>query len=138
MPQDRLQRVALGQVVADEQTEAAGEIEGARQRAAPFALDAIRRLDDAALLERGERQRRDVADERFAGMSGDEVEPGARLLDALIDDLDEPGDAALGILLGQADDIGLDGLRDLLVDEGLDVPADAEEDDAAPTEVITR
>ena len=102
-PQDRPQRVALGEIVADQQAEAARQREDAGERVAALALHLVARLDHAILVDDAERQRRDVADDRLAGVGGEEVEPGARLLDALVDDLDEPRDAALDILLGEAD-----------------------------------
>ena len=71
-PQDRRQGVALGEIMADQQTKAAGEGEDARQGAALLPLDEVGGLDDAGLVDDAGGQGGDVADQRLAGMGRDE------------------------------------------------------------------
>ena len=74
------------------------------------------------------RQAHDIAGDRFARRGRDEVKPRARPADPPLDDVDKAAYAALRILLGKPGNIGVDGLRDLLVDQVLHVPADSAED----------
>ena len=130
VPQDRRQAVSLGEVVADQQPEAARQGEDARQSAAALSLDSVTRLDHAGAIEGARRQRGHVADQRLAGMCGDEVQAGAGLLDPPIDDLNEAGDAALRILFREAGNVGIHALRDLILDRRIEVGTDAVEDEA--------
>jgi hypothetical protein len=70
----------------------------------------------------------DIAGDRFPGRGGDEVKTGAGPAGPLLDDVDKAAYAALRILLGKSGNIGVDGLRDLLVDQVLHVPTDSAED----------
>ena len=72
---------AIAEVVPDQQAEAAGQREDARQRAPPrrrFVGGLVRRVDDAGLVEHAGRQLRDVAGERLAGDVGQQIERRAR------------------------------------------------------------
>ena len=130
MAEDQAQAVAFFDIMSDEQVETARQGEDARHRAALFA-GAARRLvsglDKPRSLEHARRQARNIAGDRFARRGGDEIEIGSRSLRAHFDALDEAADAALRILFGEAADVGLDGLRGLLVDQHLHIVADAAE-----------
>ena len=72
-------------------------------------------------------KRLDIAGDALADRRGDEIERGAGLARAALDDVDEPADAALPLLLGQALDLGIDRRADLLVEQALGVPGDIAE-----------
>ena len=72
---------AIAEVAPDQQAEAAGQREDARQGAPArrrFVGGFVGRVDDADLVEHAGRQLRDVAGERLAGAVGQEIERRAR------------------------------------------------------------
>ena len=84
---------------------------------------AIDRLGPAGLVEHACAERADIAGEPLAGERGDQIEARSRPPRARIDDEDQPADAALIVLLGQAGDFGVDRVGDLLGDQAARVQA---------------
>ena len=78
------------------------------------AIDGFR---PAGLVEHAGRERADIAGERLAGRGGHQIEARAGPQRAVLHDQDELAQAADGVLLGQAGDLGVDRLGDLLGDE---------------------
>ena len=73
------------------------------------------RFDEARPLVEGRRQRRDIADNRIAGESGEQV--GCRRRAALMRrsmDCNDLLHAALAVLVGETADVGVDRLGDLV------------------------
>ncbi len=113
----------VAQVAADEQAIAAGDGEGRaarRMRLLPrAALDLDREADPARANDLAVGPGREITGERVRQRVGDEIEHGVAALAgaALRDDLDEAGEPALVILLGEAGYLGVERRLGLLLDE---------------------
>ena len=121
---DVVEPLALVEIAPDQQAETARQA-GTRApaRDAPgvgrlgFVEPPVDGFGPARIVEDARRQRGDVAGERLAVKGGDEIEARAGPARARVDDDHQPADAALPVLLGQAGDLGIDGIGDLLGDQ---------------------
>ena len=103
---DAEQPLALLEIAADQEAEAAGQLHYLYQRA---VLGALRRFEPAIvgfeptrMIEHARLERADIAGEALPGRRRDQIEARTRSPRAQIDDDDQPPDAALSILLAQA------------------------------------
>src|SRR5664280_746721 len=116
-----IEPLALVEIAADQQAEAAGKLEHLHQRGMVgmlgglrFVEPAVDGLGPARIVENARRQRGDVAGERLAGEGGDEIEARTRPPRTRIDHDHQAADAAEPVLLGQPGDLGIDRIGDLL------------------------
>ena len=119
------------EVVPDEQVKTARQDKIAGERpvfSARIARSLVSRLDKARTGQNIGRQAHDIAGDRFSRRGGDQVKTRTGPAGPFLDDVDKAAHAALRILLGKPGYIGVDGLRDLGVDQVLHVPADSAED----------
>ena len=131
---DVIEPLALFEIAADQQAEAAGKLEYLHQRVVVgvfghfrFVDPVINGLGPARIIEHARRQRGDVAGERLAGEVGDDIEARARPARARIDHDHQAPDAALPVLLGQAGDLGIDRIGDLFVDQAAGIEGEIAE-----------
>ena len=128
---DVVEPLALLEIAADQQAEAARQLEHAHQRVMLGAFRiveaAIDRLGPAGVLEHALAEQADIAGEPVAAERGDEIEARSRPARARVDDEDQPPDAALVVLLGQAGDFGVDRASNLLGDQTPRVPGEIAE-----------
>ena len=128
---DVVEPLALLEIAADQQAEAARQLEHAHQRVMLGAFGivepAIDRFGPAGCSSTPSPSRPTLPASPSPLNVGNEIEARARPARARIDDEDEPPDAALGVLLGQAGDFRVDRASDLLGDQPPRVPGEIAE-----------
>ncbi len=131
---DVIEVLALLEIAADQQAEAAGQLEHPHQCVMIGMLGRLRLIKPAVdgfgparIVEDARRQRGDVAGERLAGEIGDDIKARAWPARARIDYDHQPPDAALPVLLGQAGDLGIDRIGNLLVDQAAGIEGEIAE-----------
>jgi hypothetical protein len=121
---DQRPALPLVQITSDQEPESTRELKNAHERTVlgmiggvRFVEPSVTGLGPARVVQGTWRQCGNIAGERFAGKSRHEIQarpgaPGAR-----VDHNHEPPDAALPILFGQAGNLCVDRIGDLLGDE---------------------
>ena len=129
-----IEPLALIEIAADQQSEAAGKLEHACQRVVlgtfrglGFVEPVIGGLGPARIVEDAGLQRGDVSGQRLAGIGGDEIKARARAARTRIDHDHQAPDAAEPVLLRQAGDLGIDRLVDLFGDQAAGVEGEIAE-----------
>jgi len=126
--QDVAQHLMVFDVVADQQSKAAGDEKETHQggmNLAGLSAPLIRHLDKIPPAAERRGGWFDIADNDVAGMRHQQIERTAGGAHAALDGGRELAQAALGILLGERADFRIHRLRDLLVEHFLHARADA-------------
>ena len=126
-----MQALALFEVASDQETKAGRQLkhpdESLVLRAIGVVEPAIGGFRPARGFKNAGGERSDIARESLARAGGDEVKARARPTRSRIHNEDEAADAALAVLLGQAGDLGIHRLGDLLGDQPARVPGEIDQ-----------
>ena len=128
---DVIQAFPLFEIAPDQETKSGRQLkhpnQGMMLRAIGIVQAPVGGFGPARRLENARGQRSDIAGQSLARARSHEIKARARPTRPRVDDKDKPADTALAVLLGQAGDLGINRLRDLLGDQPARVPGEIRE-----------
>ena len=129
-----MEAFALFEIPADQETKTGRQLKYPDESLVLGAIGVVQptvgRLRPSRRFKDAGGKRADIARKPFAGAGGHEIKARARSPRSGIDDEDEAPNAALAVLFGQAGDLGIHRLGDLLGDQSARVPSEIDEQES--------